>query len=159
MIKEWATVVAWQNGQATLQCDVKASCTQCASRKGCGTRLLNKLGPENTHHIVVEHAQPLVEGQKVELGIGEGSLLGSALLVYMVPLAGLFAVASLFQSFFNNDMLTCAGAVIGGAAGFGIARLCSFRLSLRPSMHPVILSVGLPPDLYRAIDAHPPLSQ
>jgi sigma-E factor negative regulatory protein RseC len=33
-------------------------------------------------------------GQKVELGIAEGSLLGSAMLVYMAPLVGLFVMAA-----------------------------------------------------------------
>lgn len=30
MIKEWATVVSWENGQALVSCDVKASCSSCA---------------------------------------------------------------------------------------------------------------------------------
>ncbi|STL88262.1 sigma-E factor regulatory protein [Escherichia coli] len=46
MIKEWATVVSWENGQALVSCDVKASCSSCASRAGCGSRVLNKLGPQ-----------------------------------------------------------------------------------------------------------------
>ncbi len=41
MIKEWATVVSWENGQALVSCDVKASCSSCASRAGCGSRVLN----------------------------------------------------------------------------------------------------------------------
>ena len=81
MIKEWATVVSWQNGLATVSCDVKASCSSCASRAGCGSRVLNKLGPQTTHTIVVPCDEPLTPGQKVELGIAEGSLLGSAMLV------------------------------------------------------------------------------
>ncbi|VEB01421.1 Sigma factor RpoE regulatory protein RseC [Klebsiella pneumoniae] len=36
MIKEWATVVSWHNGVAQVHCDVKASCSSCASRAGCG---------------------------------------------------------------------------------------------------------------------------
>lgn len=75
-----------QNGQALVSCDVKASCSSCASRAGCGSRVLNKLGPQTTHTIVVPCDEPLVPGQKVELGIAEGSLLSSALLVYMSPL-------------------------------------------------------------------------
>ena len=71
MIKEWATVVSWQNGQALVSCDVKASCSSCASRAGCGSRVLNKLGPQTTHTIVVPSAEPLAPGQKVELGIAE----------------------------------------------------------------------------------------
>ncbi len=41
----------------------------CASRAGCGSRVLNKLGPQTTHTIVVPSAEPLAPGQKVELGI------------------------------------------------------------------------------------------
>lgn len=36
MIKEWATVVSWQNGQAVVSCDVKASCSSL--RLPCGMR-------------------------------------------------------------------------------------------------------------------------
>ncbi|MGL5700201.1 MAG: SoxR reducing system RseC family protein, partial [Kluyvera sp.] len=60
MIKEWATVIAWENGVAQVRCDVKASCSSCASRAGCGSRVLNKLGPQTTHTITVPSAEPLV---------------------------------------------------------------------------------------------------
>ena len=61
MIKEWATVVSWQHGQALVECDVKASCSSCASRAGCGSRVLNKLGPQTTHTIalVIDKRQTL----------------------------------------------------------------------------------------------------
>ena len=104
MIKEWATVVSWQNGLATVSCDVKASCSSCASRAGCGSRVLNKLGPQTTHTIVVPSVEPLAPGQKVELGIAEGSLLGSAMLVYLSPLAGLFVFAALFQALYQRPV-------------------------------------------------------
>ena len=97
MIKEWATVVSWQDGVALVSCDVKASCSSCASRAGCGSRVLNKLGPQTSHTIAVSSDQPLVAGQKVELGIAEGSLLTSAILVYLSPLAGLFVMGGVFQ--------------------------------------------------------------
>ena len=133
MIKEWATVISWENGQALVSCDVKASCSSCASRAGCGSRVLNKLGPQTTHTIVVPCDEPLVPGQKVELGIAEGSLLSSALLVYMSPLMGLFLIASLFQLLFASD----------------IARGCSRKFAARSEWQPIILSVALPPGLVR----------
>ncbi len=78
MIKEWATVVSWQDGVALVSCDVKASCNSCASRAGCGSRVLNKLlGRKPRTRFPVPSEQPLVAGQKVELGIAEGNLLGS----------------------------------------------------------------------------------
>ncbi|WLI75958.1 SoxR-reducing system protein RseC [Kosakonia sp. H02] len=153
MIKEWATVVSWQNGHALVECDVKASCSSCASRAGCGSRVLNKLGPQTTHTIAVPSAEPLVAGQKVELGIAESSLLGSAVLVYMSPLLGLFVMGAIFQTLFGNDLAAFCGAVLGGVGGFLLARGLSPRLATRSEWQPIILSVGLPPDLIRVADA------
>jgi sigma-E factor negative regulatory protein RseC len=154
MIKEWATVVSWQSGLAKVSCDVKASCSSCASRAGCGARILNKLGPQTQHTIVVPSEQPLVAGQKVELGIAEGSLLSSALLVYMSPLVGLFVVGGLFQVLFGGDLAALCGALLGGVGGFLLARGLSPALAARAEWQPVILSVGLPPDMLR-VDASP----
>ncbi|MBS1203417.1 MAG: SoxR reducing system protein RseC [Proteobacteria bacterium] len=153
MIKEWATVVSWQNGNALVECDVKASCSSCASRAGCGSRVLNKLGPQTTHSIAVPCEQPLVAGQKVELGIAEASLLSSAMLVYMSPLVGLFAMGAIFQSLFAADIAALCGAVLGGVGGFLLARGLSPKLATRSEWQPVILSVGLPPEMIRVDSA------
>ncbi|QNQ21453.1 SoxR-reducing system protein RseC [Kosakonia sp. SMBL-WEM22] len=153
MIKEWATVVSWQQGQALVECDVKASCSSCASRAGCGSRVLNKLGPQTTHTIAVPCAEQLEPGQKVELGIAESSLLGSAVLVYMTPLLGLFVMGAVFQTLFDNDMAAFCGAVLGGIGGFLLARGLSPKLATRSEWQPIILSVGLPPNLIRVDDA------
>lgn len=131
MIKEWATVIDWDNGMAQVSCDVKTSCNSCSSRAGCGTRVLNKLGPQTSHTISVPSEQPLVAGQKVELGITESSLLGSAMLVYMSPLLGLFVVATLFQILFGSDIAALCGAILGGVGGFLIAKGLSPRLAAR----------------------------
>lgn len=159
MIKEWATVVSWHNGQAKVSCDVKSSCSSCSSRAGCGSRVLNKLGPQTEHTIVVPSEQPLVAGQKVELGISEGSLLTSAMLVYMTPLFGLFIIAALFQLLFGSDLAAFAGGVLGGVGGFLVARGLSPKLASREAWQPVILSVGLPPDLLRVDTTSSELSQ
>ena len=153
MIKEWATVIAWDNGMAQVSCDVKTSCNSCSSRAGCGTRVQNKLGPQTSHTITVPCAEPLVVGQKVELGITESSLLGSAMLVYMSPLLGLFVVATLFQVLFGSDIAALSGAILGGVGGFLIAKGLSPRLAARETWQPIILSVGLPPDLIRTVSS------
>ncbi|MFG6654749.1 SoxR-reducing system protein RseC [Scandinavium sp. M-37] len=159
MIKEWATVISWQDGLARVSCDVKASCSSCASRAGCGSRVLNKLGPQTEHTISVPSAEPLVVGQKVELGISEGSLLTSAMLVYMTPLFGLFVIAALFQLLFGSDLAAFAGGVLGGVGGFLVARGLSPKLASREAWQPVIISVGLPPDLLRVETSSSELSQ
>ena len=159
MIKEWATVVSWRDGHALVSCDVKSYCSSCASRAGCGSRVLNKLGPQTEHTISVPSREPLSVGQKVELGISEGSLLTSALLVYMTPLLGLFVMAAVFQLLFSSDLAAFAGGVLGGIGGFLIARGLSPRLATRDTWQPVILSVGLPPDLLRTETTSPDASR
>ena len=143
MIKEWATVVSWQNGIALVSCDVKASCNSC------GSRVLNKLGPQTSHTISVPSEQPLMAGQKVELGIAEGSLLSSAMLVYLSPLLGLFIMGGVFQMLFGTDGAAMCGAALGGLGGFWLAKGLSPTLAAREEWQPVILSVGLAPDQLR----------
>ena len=88
MIKEWATVVSWQDGVALGSCDVKASCSSCASRAGCGSRVLNKLGPRKRRTPLQCRAiSRWWPGQKVELGIAEGSLLSFRHAGVLSPLA------------------------------------------------------------------------
>lgn len=89
MMKEWATVVSWQQGVALLRCEPKAGCGSCTARSGCGARALNELVPETEHQLQVRIEQPLEPGQRVEVGIAEGSLLRSAMLVYLTPLLGM----------------------------------------------------------------------
>lgn len=149
MIKEWATVISWADGIALVSCDVKSSCNSCASRAGCGSRVLNKLGPQTSHTISVPSEQPLVEGQKVELGITEGSLLTSAMLVYLSPLVGLFVMGGVFQMLFGTDLAAMCGAALGGVGGFLLARGFSHKLAAREEWQPVILNVALAPDQLR----------
>ena len=123
MIKEWATVVSWQNGVARVSCDVKASCNSCASRAGCGSRVLNKLGPQTSHTISVPSEQPLVAGQKVELGIAEGSLLGSAMLVYLSPLVGLFIMGGLSRPYLVPMWPPCVVPRWGASGDSGLLKV------------------------------------
>ena len=148
MIKEWATVVSWQNGIALVSCDVKASCNSCASRAGCGSRVLNKLGPQTSHTISVPSEQPLVAGQKVELGITEGSLLSSAMLVYLSRWWGCLSWAAFSDAVWyrRGRHVRCS---FGWCRGFWLAKGISPKLAARDEWQPVILSVALAPDQLR----------
>ena len=84
-------------------------------------------------------------GQKVEVGIPEGSLLRSAMLVYLTPLLGLFAGAGVVQAVAESQSLVLAGGILGGAAGFLLARTIARHWSGTANYEPVILQIGLPP--------------
>jgi sigma-E factor negative regulatory protein RseC len=149
MMKEWATVVSWQQGVALLRCEPKAGCGSCTARSGCGARALNELVPESEHHLRLPIAQPLEPGQRVEVGIAEGSLLRSAMLVYMTPLLGVMLGGGLLQWVFGSDSAAALGALLGGGAAFLLARSLAKRLDAQADYQPVVLQIGLPPGALR----------
>lgn len=104
MVKEWATVVRWHNGRAVLRYGSNSGCGSCAARSTCGSYILNKIGPKTEYQLELEVSQPLVVGQKVEVGIPEGSLLRSAMLVYLTPLVGLFIGSGVMQFLFFKSI-------------------------------------------------------
>lgn len=110
MVKEWATVVHWHKGRVLLRYGSSAGCGSCQARAACGSYLLNKIGPETVHQLELSVKQPLVTGQKVEVGIPENNLLLSAMLVYLTPLIGLFIVAGIASFWLSNEFaIFCSG--------------------------------------------------
>lgn len=149
MMKEWATVISWQNGVALLRCEPHSGCGSCNARTGCGSHLLNKLGPESEHQLKIAISHPLEPGQKVEVGISEGSLLRSAALVYLTPLVGLIAGGALFQALFISDAFTALGAISGAGLGFLLARGVAIKIEGKSHYQPTVLQIGLPPAAIR----------
>ncbi|EKT54897.1 SoxR-reducing system protein RseC [Providencia rettgeri] len=145
MVKEWATVVRWQNGRALLRYGSSSGCGSCGARKTCGSYALSKIGPNTEHELEIAIEQPLVEGQKIEVGIPEGSLIRSALLVYLTPILGLFIFAGLAQAFDFEQFWIAISGIIGGIIGFYIARRLASNWRDDEAFQPVVLQIGLPP--------------
>ncbi|WP_409311149.1 SoxR-reducing system protein RseC [Pectobacterium sp. B1J-3] len=144
MIKEWATVVSWHNGMAVLRCEQRSGCSGCQSRSSCGTGLLNQLGAPAEHLLTVPCEQPLEVGQRIELGITEASLLRSAVMVYLLPLLGVFTGSALFQALLGTELSAIIGAFAGGGLFFFLVKYWSVRLGRSHRYEPVILQIALP---------------
>ncbi|MBJ7223282.1 MULTISPECIES: SoxR-reducing system protein RseC [unclassified Brenneria] len=147
MIKEWATVISWQDGIALLRCEQRSGCSGCQSRSTCGTGLLNQLGAPAEHLLQVPCEQPLQTGQRVELGIAEKHLLQSAVMVYFVPLVGLLAGAALFQALFISEFSAILGALTGGGLAFLSVKRWAGNPDKNSRYQPVILQIALPGEL------------
>lgn len=89
----------------------------------------------------------LAPGDEVVLGVDEALLLKNALLIYLFPLLGLFALALLAARLGLGEPII----IVAGSAGFLLAWLLVRRYSRRhaddPAMQPVVLRalVGGPP--------------
>ncbi|WP_222435063.1 SoxR reducing system RseC family protein, partial [Klebsiella pneumoniae] len=78
----------------------------------------------------------------------ESSLLGSAMLVYMAPLAGLFVMASIFQVLFASDIASLCGALLVVDAGQGVEAQtlanCYTAMEMDLEVVPVLNKIDLP---------------
>lgn len=145
MVKEWATVIHWHEGRALLRYGSSSGCGSCQARAACGSYLLNKIGPETVHQLELPVAQPLVEGQKVEVGIPENNLLLSAMLVYLTPLIGLFIVAGIASLWLSSEFAIFCSGLVGGVLGFLFAKKVATWWSKDEGFEPIVLQIGLPP--------------
>lgn len=148
MMREWATVIAWENGIATLRCNQRSGCSGCQASATCGVSIMNKIKSNRVLEFKLPVKQPLSVGQKVEIGIGEANLLYSALLIYMVPLLGLFGGAGATHLLFGGNGAVIIGALLGGTAGFFVAKYLAVKLERKRFYQPVVLQIAIADDAY-----------
>ena len=113
MMIEHATVIAYQQGVATVQCHAKSGCGGCSAKASCGVKSLSGLAGEKfAPQLEVAVSQPLKMGDTIEIGLQERSLLYSVMWLYCVPLMVIIFSTLLFSSIFQHE-LAVAGAVFG----------------------------------------------
>jgi len=153
VIQERGRVIAVESGAVQVETLRRSTCSGCSANAGCGQGLLERLGVARGHGQVRalspqdSTAPELSPGDAVVLGVDEALLLKSALLVYLFPLLGLFALALLAARLGLGEPII----IVAGLAGFLLAWLLVRRVSRRhaddPAMQPVVLRalVGGPP--------------
>ncbi|WP_021022102.1 SoxR reducing system RseC family protein [Salinivibrio costicola] len=146
MIKALAEVTGYQDGWLSLACQQQTSCGSCKSQSQCGTGIVSKALPGKVNHVSVRSPEPLPTGTLVEIGLGEATLVRSALVVYMVPLMMMFVGALLGQFFFAALAGSGEGGVIAlslgfGALGVGIARRLAKYVGSAEQQQPELLRI------------------
>jgi sigma-E factor negative regulatory protein RseC len=153
VIQERGRVIAVESGAVQVETLRRSTCSGCSANAGCGQGLLERLGVARGRGQVRalspqdSTAPGLAPGDAVVLGVDEALLLKSALLIYLFPLLGLFALALLAARLGLGEPII----IVAGLAGFLLAWLLVRRVSRRhaddPAMQPVVLRalVGGPP--------------
>jgi len=119
MIKQKATVIATDGDTVWLDAERQSTCSQCQAKKGCGTGMLeNHVGKRFSRISVEKHAEDVVVGQQVQLGIPEESLLQGAMMMYIIPLVFMFLSAAVAQLLGFGEALEIVAGISGLAIGF-----------------------------------------
>lgn len=98
-----------------------SGCGTCGGQ-GCSTRRLAELFRRSPRDFLVDSDLALVPGDRVVVGIADGSVLRSALRAYGLPLGMMLAGALLGQAAAPGDGAALAGLLLGGSVGWLLAR-------------------------------------
>ena len=142
MLRESAVVISYENGIAKVRCQSQSACGQCSAKNNCGTSSLSELNGKRGEHIFnVETLMPLREGQIVEIGLEEKSMLLSALLMYVVPLLTLL-IATMLSDYISDNEILRAILIFGlTALSFIFVRAYSRKLGQQTEFQPVLLRI------------------
>jgi sigma-E factor negative regulatory protein RseC len=139
-IEERGVVVSVIDGWATVRVQRQSTCHTCSARSGCGNGVLSEVLGRRVLELRVPSQDRLEPGDRVTLGIRDRSLVSGALVMYLLPLAGLIGVAALLSSM--SPGLGEGWLILGGLVGFSVG-LFAVRRWLRGQGHrfdPVLLA-------------------
>ena len=141
LIRETGTVEAVEAGLALVRARRSSACRDCASAGFCEAGA--------AAHAVIRADNPLgaVPGQRVRVAVPASGLLGGGLLLYGLPLAGLFAgmAAGLWlaarRGAAGADLWGAAGALAGLLLALAFQRLVNARLARASRFRPRIVEI------------------
>ena len=121
MLEQTAEVTETAPDGVWVQAVEPSGCGTCGGQ-GCSTRRLAELFQRKPRHFLVDSDLSLSPGDRIVVGITDGSVLKSALRAYGVPLGTMLAGALLAQAIHPGDGPALIGMLLGGATGWMLAR-------------------------------------
>ena len=127
MIEELAQVIEIEGRQLILQVQRQSACGQCAANKGCGTSVLSKVVGRKFTRFQANNNINAKVGDTVVVAISEDALLKGSMVMYLIPVLGMFVFALLTDYYLtvtmqNRDLMVAAAAILGLVSGSLVAR-------------------------------------
>lgn len=140
MIEEQGRVVAIERGAVWVETLRKSTCSSCSVKAGCGQGLFDQLGVKERRGLVRALCDlHLKVGDGVVIGVQEDLLVRGSLLVYLLPLLGLFAAALMADQLGLSEPWVIVSALLGFALACLAVRWRSRSVAADPSLQPVVL--------------------
>jgi sigma-E factor negative regulatory protein RseC len=141
MLETRAIVIKLEGDEAVVESLHGGGCGSCSAGNGCGK--MSEMFCVKPRQFRVRNGIGAQVGEEVEVAVADGALLRSALILYAMPMALLFAGALSGAGFADgSDAGAAMGAVAGLLAGFALARVISRRQRKRPESYPAISRCG-----------------
>jgi sigma-E factor negative regulatory protein RseC len=117
MLEQTAEVTKTASDGVWVKAVEPTGCGTCAGQ-GCSSRRIAELFQRTPRQFLVDCDLPLSPGDRVVIGVAEGSVLSSALRAYGQPLALMLGGALLAQAIQPGDGPALIGVLLGGMAGW-----------------------------------------
>ncbi len=144
MLDTRAIVVRVEGKEAVVEAVHGGGCGACAGGS-CSSGSMSKMLCVKPRQFRVRNEIGAQIGDEVEVSVAEGALLRSALTLYALPMALLFAGAVAGSSWAGaggHDAGAAAGAAVGLLSGFALARIITSRPERAASSPVITRSVG-----------------
>ncbi|RKZ38858.1 MAG: hypothetical protein DRQ49_13160 [Gammaproteobacteria bacterium] len=144
MLKESGIVVEIDDKFAIIQIRRTRHCSQCAA-KGCGIGSLSFVLGQKETRLKVINLRGAKVGDRVVIGLQEQALLKSSLILYLLPLLGLFVGAIGYEiwvtiwEWHHSEILTVLAGLVGFFMGLLWVKRINFFMSKNANHQPVIL--------------------
>jgi sigma-E factor negative regulatory protein RseC len=147
MIEESGRVVAVEQGAVWVETIRKSTCSSCSAKSACGQGVLSQLGAgARRGYVRALSGLSLQVGDSVVIGVREDLLVRGSLLVYLLPLLGLFITAGLAEWLALSEPLVILSAFFGLFGSWLAVRWHSRRSADDPALQPVVLRAMLAAD-------------
>jgi len=141
-----ARVVRVTDDLLWLEPEQTTSCGHCASSASCGIDAREAAGIgtvtsrlQERRFTVDNPGAGYREGDRLVVGVSEGSLLSASLTAYGLPLLFALTAGSVAQGLYGDDLTSMLGMAGGLVLGLVVARFNALRLAARGDLAPRIL--------------------
>jgi sigma-E factor negative regulatory protein RseC len=117
MLEQTAEVMKTASDGVWVQAVEPSGCGTCAGQ-GCSSRRIAELFQRTPRQFLVDCDLSLSPGDRVVIGVVDGSVLSSALRAYGLPLGLMLIGALLAQAIQPGDGSALIGVLLGGVAGW-----------------------------------------
>lgn len=144
MLEEQGVVVAVGNDAVWVETRRGSACGHCAGNASCETGVLAGLFKARPQRFKIATRHNVAIGDVVRIGLAEQALVRSSMLVYLLPLFGLFLAAMGYENLAGGllpagEGYTALAGIIGLTAGLWSVKRLQARLTQNTAYQPVLL--------------------
>lgn len=150
--QESGRVIAVEASAIWVETIQRSTCQACSQKSGCGSYSLSKFMPNKRNQIKVSLGEfassDFQVGDFVQIAIGEGVVLKSAFIVYMLPIVAMIVGAGVGNHLSRSDLMAVLGGLLGLGVGFIAVKWHSLQNAHNPALQPRLVGVEDPTNCY-----------